>query len=67
MMAKSARLQLVKRVFDQEYNWSWQEVRMLVKQGLVGVRNVCIVRRGDLEIIRLQLAVASRYCLENGW
>ena len=29
---------------------------MLVKQGLVGVRNGCIVTRGNLETIRLQLA-----------
>ena len=29
---------------------------MFVKQGLVGVQNGCIVTRGDLETIRLQLA-----------
>ena len=28
---------------------------MLIKSGLVGVQNGCIVTRGDLETIRLQL------------
>ena len=46
--------------------WSWKEVRVLVKQGLVGVQNGGIVTRGDLETIRLQLAASSRYYLENG-
>ena len=43
-------------LFVKNYNWIWQEVRVLVKQGLTGVQNGCIVMRGDLENIRLQLA-----------
>ena len=29
--------------FFKNYNWNWQEVRVFVKQGLVGVWNGCIV------------------------
>ena len=36
---------------------------MLVKQGLIGVQNCCIITRGDHETIRLQLAAASRFVL----
>ena len=39
---------------------------MFIKQGLVGVRNGCIVTWGELETIRLQPAAASRYYFENG-
>ena len=34
---------------------------------MVGLWNGCIVTRGDLVTVRLQLAPASRYCFENGW
>ena len=43
------------------------EVRVLVKQGLIGVQNCYINTKGDLGTIRLQLAAASRCCFENSW
>ena len=55
------------KLCDKNSNWSWQEVRVLVKQEFIGVQKGCIVTRGDLETIRLQLVTASRYCLENRW
>lgn len=44
-------------MFIKNSNWSWQEVRILVKQELIGVPNVCIVIMGNnLETTRSQLA-----------
>ena len=40
----------------KNYDWSWQEERVLVKQGSVELWNSCIVTRGQLETTRLQLA-----------
>jgi len=53
---KTARLQLLHNLFVKNYNWSWQEVRILVKQGLTGVWNGYIVTRGNSLAISLQLA-----------
>ena len=53
---KTARLQLLHNLFIKNYNWSWQEVRVLVKQGLIGVWNGYIVTRGNSLAISLQLA-----------
>lgn len=38
---------------------------MLVKQGQVVVQDDWTVRRGDLKVMRLQLAAGSRYSFEN--
>lgn len=38
---------------------------MLVKQGLVGIRNGCIATRRDLDSINLQLVAAGRYFLKT--
>ena len=43
-------------LFTKNYNWIWQEVGMLDKKELGGVRKASIVIRGDLETTRLQLA-----------
>ena len=61
--AKTTKLH---KLFVKSQDWSWQEVMVLVKQGLVGVKNGCLVTRGHLETIKVQLA-ASRYCFENSW
>ena len=42
-----------------------QELKVLIKQELAGVQNVCIVTTGDLETTRLQLPDASKYCLRT--
>ena len=55
-----AKTEKFHKLFIKNYNLSWQEVRVLVKQGLVGHVNGCIVTRGDLDTIRLQLAAASK-------
>lgn len=62
-MAKDAKLY---KLFVKNYNWNWQEVRVLVKQVLVGIHHGCTATRGDLETIRLKLAAAIRCCFDNG-
>ena len=46
-------------LFVSNYHWS-RQVRMLVKQVWVGIGNVYLGKRRDLETIRLQLEATSR-------
>ena len=54
--AKTTRFQL-QELFIKNYHWIWQEVRVLVKSGLLGGCNGCGVPRGDFKTARMQLAV----------
>lgn len=57
--AKLSRPQLIVYITQffsvKNYNWSWQAVRVLGKQGLFGIRNSFILPVGDHQNIKLQL------------
>ena len=59
-----------KKKKPEKNGWSWQEVRVLVKQGFFGIWNgYTAMKLGgkDFKTSSLQLAAAIRYCFENGW